>query len=849
MADPRLPLLRGRITAVDTYQAPQLGRGKPPRLPSLNPRDQGAKLLGQLDAIRSAIEARPGAARDELAAREIIAVQPLPGSDLTPTQLDDAQQAWLIGQVPETGAVLLDVASGDVGYLRKKIEAFADDSRVVAKTDKDGKPKLDSSGIQITSRASETAIAPIDVLKLASLEDVRGARLRGETLVDAEAYWFEISCRGGYRRPGGLTESSRAQIARQLHRLGLPPQKLEEFSGPEHVYYYLRLTNGQLKALLTATDCIYEVDLAPPAIRDMRLVDTVTYTDLKSFSLEPPPADAPAVVVMDTGIATEHALLKPALLPAAVAGAEIPGPEDTHGHGTKMAGLALYPDLGAAIERGRHVAGHWIQGSRLLVRPGVGTASDENYEKWPVLTNGAVHAAENADSQARNRVFTMAITRSMQAPPFTAPVPTLWSHAVDVIAFGEGQGRLMVVSAGNAREQRWLALAEQYPQLQLSEKIHEPAQAANALTVGAFTERVDLPPGQAYAEYRAVATKPGGISPFTSTGVPGSDWPIKPDVVLEGGNLAASNLLYDSDIDTFSALTTQRTQVAGRPLATLNMTSEATARAARLAATIWSVEPRLRSETVRGLIVHSANWTGTMLEQFPSINDRLIACGYGLPDERFASECAQGVATIVVEDNLPNAAIEEQPKKKAPKRPNTKTTEPKLRRKVKLYRLPIPESLLVDSDPDVELRVTLSYFSEPNRFGRSIYRGLDLKWDMQGPQELEEEFLQRINVLKRAKGANGKPVKVVTKKSFAWDIGIQLRSRGTVQSDRWRGKMSSLVGDKLIAIVPVLGWWDQRKLLKTQEMPFSLVVSVVGPGVYSAIKPRIELEATVPIEI
>jgi hypothetical protein len=428
-------------------------------------------------------------------------------------------------------------------------------------------------------------------------------------------------------------------------------------------------------------------------------------------------------------------------------------------------------------------------------------------------------------------------------------VPTLWSHAVDVIAFGAGQGRLIVVSAGNARESQWLTLAEQYPQLQLSEKIHEPAQATNALTVGAYTERVELPPGPTYSEYRVVATKPGGISPFTSAGVPGGDWPIKPDVVMEGGNLAVSRLLYDSGVDTLSGLTTQRTLIGGKPLTTLNMTSEATARAARLAATIWTVEPNLRPESVRGLIVQSASWTVTMQEQFPGISDRLLACGYGLPDERIASECARGVATIVVEDTLPNAVVEEEQKKKPPKRPGTKSTEPKARRKVKLYRLPIPGDLLVNSDPDVELRVTLSYFAEPNRFGRSIYRGLDLKWDMQGPQESDEEFLQRINVLKRPKGPDGKPVKVATKKSFDWDIGIQHRSRGTVQSDRWRGRMSELVGDKLIAIVPVLGWWDQRRTFKTQDVRFSLIVSVFGPGVYAAIKPRIEAEAVVSVEV
>ena len=105
-----------------------------------------------------------------------------------------------------------------------------------------------------------------------------------------------------------------------------------------------------------------------------------------------------------------------------------------------------------------------------------------------------------------------------------------------------------------------------------------------------------------------------------------------------------------------------------------------------------------------------------------------------------------------------------------------------------------------------------------------------------------------INVLKRAMNAEGKRVQPAKTNSFDWDIGIQARSRGTVQSDRWHGKMSELVGDKLIAIVPVLGWWEQRKTLKRQELKFSLIVSVFGPGVYAAIKPKVEIQSSILIE-
>jgi hypothetical protein len=849
MADKRLPLLRGRITSVDNYETPQGGGGTPPRIPSLDPKDHRGRLLQQLDAITQQVNARAETARDELAKREIVAVRPAANTRLTADQLDDSKaDARLVGVMRETGTVLLDVASPSLDYLREKIEAFADDAKVIAKTNRDGTPKLDEHGLQVTARASEKAIAPVDSIGLAQLEDLGGGERHVNAIPVDRACWFEIGCRGGYRHPEQDTFNSRAQIARQLHRLGIG-QKLDEFLGPEQVYFFVRMTRAQLAAVQLATDCIYDWELAPQPLRDLKLLEELETKDIANFELTKPRDDAPSVVILDTGIATGHPLLKSAILTATTAGQQIPSPEDTHGHGTRMAGLALYPDVGAAIERGSAEAPHWLQSSRLLIAPGYGTSSDDNYEKWPVLTAQAVNTAEIADTLTRNRAFVLAITRTMQEPPLDGIAPTLWSQAVDQIAFGKGQGRLIIVSAGNARYEQWLALAEQHPLLQLSEKIHQPAQAVNALTVGAFTARVELPNDKDYTEARVVATKPGGISPYTSTGLVGNEWPIKPEVVFEGGNLAINGTLPDDSVPTLSALTTSIRHTHGRPVALISMTSEAAARAGHLAARIWTLEPKLRPETVRGLIVHSSSWSKAMLDDFPGMNDRLLACGYGVPNVRLASECAQGVATIVVEDSMPNVVVEEEPKKEPPKRPTTKTTEKRDRRKVKLYKLPLPENLLTDDDPDVELRVTLSYFTEPNKFGRRSYHGLDLKWDMQGPQESAEAFIQRINVLKRAIDAGGKRVKPAKTKSFDWDIGIQARSRGTVQSDRWRGKISALVGDKLIALVPVLGWWDQRKALRMQEIRFSLIVSILGPGVYAAIKPKVEVETGIAVEV
>lgn len=841
MGDVRLPLLRDRISAVDTYESPQGGPGKRPTIPQRDPHQWRDALTKQLDGVEQDARTRPKTARDELATREIIAIRPAPGSELAPDALDDARDdVRLIGRDPTTGVVLLDAPSARLESLRAKVEAFGDDARV--------KTKINESGNVTTTRASARAVAPIEAIALADLGDRAGAVFRGEQLIEDRKYWFEIECRGGYLRPLVETETSRTEVARQLHRLG-GPTTFDQFVGPEQVYFFVNATRAQLEDLVSSTDCIYDVELSPPALRDLKLFEDMVTSELRSFQLEPPPHDAPSVVVLDTGVATAHPLLEKALLPSTSIVPGIDSPEDSYGHGTKMVGLALYRDLGAAIEEGRARPTHWVQSARLLVEPNAGMAADEHYEAWPVLTLGAVRAAEDADPRTRNRVFALAVTRSMQDPPLDGLVaPTLWSHAVEQIAFNTGHGRLLVVSAGNARTSQLMALAQQYPQLQLSEKIHQPAQAENALTVGAFTERTTMPPGPEYAEGRPVARNAGAISPYTSAGVVGADWPLKPDIVMEGGNLALfPGPLPITDVPSLSALTTSHRHARGQPLGLLAMTSEATARAGRLAAEIWTVEPDLRPETVRGLLVHSASWSTAMLRQFPGRNDRVAACGYGVPNEAVARECASGRATIVIEDEMPNGIVEQVPKKNPPKRAGTKLTEPKLCRKVKLYRLPLPEELLAGSDPDVELRVTLSYFAEPNKFRRRIFHGLDLKWDMQGPQETEAQFLDRINELQRPLATDGKRKRIASTKTFPWDIGPKLRSRGTVQSDRWRGKMSSLVGDKLIAICPVLGWWDQRKELRTKSLKFSLIVSVLGPGVYTVIRPRIDIHGTIEV--
>lgn len=204
--------------------------------------------------------------------------------------------------------------------------------------------------------------------------------------------------------------------------------------------------------------------------------------------------------------------------------------------------------------------------------------------------------------------------------------------------------------------------------------------------------------------------------------------------------------------------------------------------------------------------MHSARHSDVMHAQFPDRVDRLRACGYGEPNLTAAAFSWKERPTIIVESEL---------------RPRYQEGQT-LQREHQLIRLPLPEDQLLGlGDQEVELAVTLSFFGEPNEVeGVSTYLGASLRWDLQRPNESEEDFAQRINKLAREheyEAPGG---------AYSWSVGQQARSRGTVQSDRWRGEAVALAGDRLIAVYPVLGWWDRRKERQDSSVPYSLIVTL-----------------------
>ncbi len=567
---------------------------------------------------------------------------------------------------------------------------------------------------------------------------------------------------------------------------------------------------------------------------------------LQRLSLPAEGEDVPYVCVLDTGVNRGHPLLLSTLASSDLHTIEPGwGTNDNQGHGTEMAGLALLGDLTPVLASNDPVTIHHRLESVKLLDHNHANSSDPEYHGY--LTIQAVSRPEITVPD-RQRVFSMAITARDARDRGR---PSAWSATIDRLAVDyENQSetcRLFVLSAGNVDDPNaWV----KYPGSNSSDGIHDPGQAWNALTVGASTELVHITEPDTDA-YQAIASA-GGLSPFSTTSQTWqSHWPLKPDVVFEGGNAAITRLYETPYAETKASLSllTTNANVADRLFTTSNATSAATSLAARMAARLMAEYPDLRVETIRGLMVHSADWTPQMCRQFlsnpsnPSKGDvaNLVRhCGFGQPDLARALWSVENSLTLICEDSLHPF------KREGSKSPTL--------RDMNLHRLPWPlQELVALGETEVEMRVTVSYFIEPNPSSRGVksryrYESHGFRFDVKRPHESDDEFRKRINLAARDAEEGSR---TSSGDDPNWMLGTRNRHRGSVHSDIWRGTATDLASRGMLAVFPVSGWWKTRHKLEryNQRADYSLLVSIHVPEVdvelYTAIENKIGVAVAV----
>lgn len=638
-------------------------------------------------------------------------------------------------------------------------------------------------------------VAPLETLAPATLVDLSDGWLREDTLTDWT--WVEVWVGGGQLSDAESRERRHRALNEFLEKHGLlpgatPTGELRAFRATEHDIYLIKLSGAALRDLPHQLPEVFH--LGPPQRTVVPQMLELQKGELQVPEVGEPPENAATVAILDTGVAEAHPLLKPLLLgpgSSSIAGDTQSG--DSFGHGTKMAGLAAYRELGTELGGGGSLAARCrLQNVRIF-------SGHEHADPDPLLERTRDAVLEAEQTAASRRVFNLSLGAQTSQPGGSTP----WSVAVDRLAYSGG-GRLFCVAAGNTPI-LGLPAPGDYPQSNLSAGLTSPGESLNALTVGAVT---DLTLMDETADGRSPVAAAGQLNPSSRCDV-GRRRAIKPDVVMEGGNLSADAAACRQD-KAMQLLTTSKEHAVGPWLTTASMTSAATAKAAGLAAEIWQANPSRRPETVRGLLVHSARWTPAMRAQFPDPRNLLRAVGYGAPSADSARWSEYSRPTVIFEGAI-------HPLRKLKLSDGTKGRE------MHFHSLPLPRHALEAlTDTELELAVTLSYFAQPNETRGVRYLSAGLRWEMQRPLEPEVNFRKRINRLEREEGEKF----TSDAERIPWDLGPEARRRGTVQSDRARLSAVDLLGSRAIAVWPVQGWWEDRKIKGDPALRYSLVITL-----------------------
>ena len=808
------------IHTSQSFTTPQSGGGSIVNLPGRNRNEHANALLHSLSQIWDAYE-QEASLRVE---------KGLPVKDGEYLTFKSAENNNLkIESLDSSGAILLNVNTDkDTNQqiatvyipenkkekLTKKVENYRNE-------DKNGKPQ------------NQELVEKIDVISRTSVENLWSSPI--ESLPRLEAVWCEI-----WLATEGLNIETIIPNLKGVCAL-FDIEILESIlKFPQRSILIIKANYAQLSELITSFGLIAEIRKTEE-LNSFWLNQNITENNdwiEEALNLVDFTKTNNFISILDSGINNGHRLIEPILDEVNRLTVEPGwGVNDSMGHGTSMAGIATYGNLNAILENKKPLEIHHQIESVKILHPNL--PNEQN--KYPLITLEAVNRAIINNPNAK-RIFCMAVTTDFQVD---FGKPSAYSSVLDSIIFGEdiNDKKIFLVSAGNVRgEHNW----KNYPVSNLNLSVESPAQSWNAISIGAYTEKI-LP------DAATVANK-FELSPFSTTSSSwDSNWPIKPEVVFEGGNLIR---LENGDVeghDDLEVLTTSRNSIRHH-FTTMNATSAATAFAAYFLAKLRDSYPNAWVETLRALMIHSASWSEEMIAQFQIDTNKvgdvlrlLKIVGYGIPNLQKAIECKSNYLTFISEQIIKPYKLDEG---------EIKTNE------IHYYEFPWPKEILESlGETNVTLRVTLSYFIEPNPGDRGYttkyaYQSTALKFSLINSGEDFDNFKIRTNKinqdnLKENLGVDKLDSGEYDKNtgSSRWALGADTVFKGSIHSNYWNGSAVEIASCNKLAVFPLAsGWWKQLKKQEKHDsqLRYSLIVSIETPenttDIYTPIATQVAVE-------
>lgn len=402
----------------------------------------------------------------------------------------------------------------------------------------------------------------------------------------------------------------------------LKAQRAEVLDRIDHddlLAYRLKLPRAASEEVLKHRD-VRTVDL-PPRIG---LELNVLQTDIQEIPAVPAPAaNAPLIAVLDSGIAAGHPLLAPAIGDAQGFLAPDRDASDANGHGTLVAGIALYDDVEDCARSKSFVPQLRLLSGRIL---------DHNAESDPrFIENIVEEAVRYFHGEYGCKVFNLSYG-DLNKPYRGGRVRGL-AYTLDRIS--RELQVLFVVPTGNLATIPIAPEDGTYPDylFEDSGRLLDPAPALNVLTVGSLA-RWDRAV-KAWRNPNDLTDVPLAQhdfpSPFTRCGgsVRGA---VKPDLVAYGGNIAVDPRTGNLEDRWLGELSTSKDFANGRLLAEKIGTSFAAPHVAHMAARILAELPNATPDLLRALLVANANIPSATTALVQDEDKRACVVGYGMVD-------------------------------------------------------------------------------------------------------------------------------------------------------------------------------------------------------------------------
>lgn len=369
--------------------------------------------------------------------------------------------------------------------------------------------------------------------------------------------------------------------------------------------------------------------------------------DVEGIEFNAPQEIATGILVIDSGIVSNHPMLA-----NCVGGEENfqtgeSELQDTVGHGTAVAGCAVYGDIEHALINQEFTPSNWLFSAKVMYaeKNSVTGLISAVYDPEKLIEHQLKDAVEsflsnpeyhikvvNISLGNRNEIWHKHYFRQLPLAALIDELAFTFPHVVFVVSAGNQSPFDLYDSIGDVVENypRYLVANENF-------KIINPASAALALSIGSIAGEIRIEQERFGSEQiKTAVAKANQPSPFTRTG-PGINGMIKPELVEYGGNLVLSEKHGRIVEDKGGKLALLNNKVTEDIIRFDAGTSFAAPKVAHLAGKIANHFPDKSANFIKNMLLMGADYPLLPTKEFYGTKDNkktetshLSVCGYGL---------------------------------------------------------------------------------------------------------------------------------------------------------------------------------------------------------------------------